>query len=366
MTKALWQEAAKVKEVAVSASHGPIPADKITRVSITSIPIPVEFGIPVEGLPETKNIKEALAKNPAKVTQFYYICRVCSHASQNKPSMMTNTRRCLKIKLVCQVCQKEYESADYAEKHITEAHNGHCEAEALSKSEAEAVVLAVERGCVHEVKALISAGADVNTKIIGASVLYCAIRCGAVESAEELLKAGADVNSKTFEKGTPLMRAVRSGCDKCIRLLLKYGAYVNEKDVQGYNAFDFLLKPNKTKAEGIFYLLYAAGEETMDEKGVSRVIYSEKPNNLVDESIHNLCIYAFVIKRIRSHLLKLDAHNNLFLRISNLNLPSKIIKNQSFRFELNITLSVTLPSNFNGIINCCKHSYLTFITPFYA
>ena len=182
-----------------------------------------------------------------------------------------------------------------------------------------AILLGVERGCVHEVKALISAGADVNTKIIGASVLYCAIRRGAVESAEELLKAGADVNSKTFEKCTPLMRAVRSGCDKCIRLLLKYGAYVNEKDVQGYNAFDFLLKPN----EEIFYLLYAAGEETMDEKGVSRVIYSEKPNNLVDE---NTQLVLLCRKRIRSHLLKLDAHNNLFLRISNLNLPTKIIE----------------------------------------
>ena len=38
-----------------------------------------------------------------------------------------------------------------------------------------AILLAVERGCVHEVKALISVGADVNTKIIGVSVLYCAI-----------------------------------------------------------------------------------------------------------------------------------------------------------------------------------------------
>ena len=53
----------------------------------------------------------------------------------------------------------------------------------------------------------------------------------------------------------------------------------------------------------------------MDEKGVSRVIYSEKPNNLVDE---NTQLVHLCQKRIRSHLLKLDAHNNLFLRISNL------------------------------------------------
>ena len=106
-------------------------ADQITSVIISSVPIPVEFGIPIESLPKTKNIKEVSTKNLAKkVTHFNYNCRVCSQISQNKPSIMTHTRRCLKIKLVCNICKKDYESADYAEKHINEAHDSHCDQEA--------------------------------------------------------------------------------------------------------------------------------------------------------------------------------------------------------------------------------------------
>ena len=65
-TKALRQEVAKAEEAAILATHGPIPADKITHVPITSASIPAEFRIPQESLPETENVKEALAKNLAK------------------------------------------------------------------------------------------------------------------------------------------------------------------------------------------------------------------------------------------------------------------------------------------------------------
>ena len=89
------------------------------------VSLPAEFGIPLESLPETESVKEASSKNLAKrVTKFYYTCKICQHSSQNKVSMLTHMHRCLKIKLFCQVCKKEYESADYAEKHINEAHEG--------------------------------------------------------------------------------------------------------------------------------------------------------------------------------------------------------------------------------------------------
>ena len=106
--KALHQKATEAEEVTLLAKHGPIPADKITCITITLVPIPIEFGIPEASLPETENIKMPSTKNLAKkVTHFYYCCRVCSHSSQNKPSMMTHTRKCLHIKLVCQICEKE-------------------------------------------------------------------------------------------------------------------------------------------------------------------------------------------------------------------------------------------------------------------
>ena len=90
----------KLKRAAILAEHGSIPADKITCITITSVPIPIEFRIPEASLPKTENVKIPSTKNPAKkVTCFYYCCRVCFRSSQNKPSMMTHTRKCLCIKL---------------------------------------------------------------------------------------------------------------------------------------------------------------------------------------------------------------------------------------------------------------------------
>ena len=54
--------------------------------------------------------------------------------------MKTHTRKCLSIKLVCIICNKEYASAKYTEKHIKEMHDRQCSPEALSKPEMEDVV----------------------------------------------------------------------------------------------------------------------------------------------------------------------------------------------------------------------------------
>ena len=116
---------------------GEISKDKIVRVFVTSLPVPLEFRIPPQSLPETESVKERSVKNPAKkVTRFYYICRLCPHFSQNKASMMTHTRRCLNIKLVCAICSKAYDSSEYIRKHINDAHNSQCTAEVASTSTA--------------------------------------------------------------------------------------------------------------------------------------------------------------------------------------------------------------------------------------
>ena len=83
--KALHQKATEAEEAAILAKHGPIPADKIRHITITSVPIPIEFGIPEASLPKTENVKMPSTRNLAKkVTHFYYCCRICSHSSQNK------------------------------------------------------------------------------------------------------------------------------------------------------------------------------------------------------------------------------------------------------------------------------------------
>ena len=134
-TKALHQQATEAEEAAIAAEHGPLPSDKITCITITSVPIPIEFGIPEASLPKTENIKAPSTKNPVmKVTHFYYCCQICSHSSQNKSSMMTHSRRCLHIKLVCNICHKEYESTEGTENHINEAHRGHCDPQFIKQS----------------------------------------------------------------------------------------------------------------------------------------------------------------------------------------------------------------------------------------
>ena len=115
-TPDLRKEAEVAEAVSTAAETEATSKDKITRVYVTSLPVPLEFGIPSQNLPETESIKERSTKNSAKkVTKFYFTCHLCPHSSQNKVSMMTHTRRCLNIKLICVVCNKAYDSSEYIE-----------------------------------------------------------------------------------------------------------------------------------------------------------------------------------------------------------------------------------------------------------
>ena len=123
--KVLHHAATKAKEASVSKEHGDIPSDNITHVIVRTTPVPIEFGIPELSLPESENVKVPSMANPAKkVSRFYYNCKHCNKSSQNKASMMTHTRRCINIKLICGGSAKEYDSADYIEKHLNETHKG--------------------------------------------------------------------------------------------------------------------------------------------------------------------------------------------------------------------------------------------------
>ena len=90
--QAMHEEASQAKEASVSKEHGPIPKDKVTHISVTTTPVPIEHGIPELSIPESKNVKYPSATNPVKkLTQFYYHCKHCAKSSQNKASMMNHT-----------------------------------------------------------------------------------------------------------------------------------------------------------------------------------------------------------------------------------------------------------------------------------
>ena len=91
--KEMWEEATAAKKANIAATEGPIPFGSITRMVVTSLPVPLEFGLQPEMCPETESVKEPSKKDPSKrVTKFYYVCRRCPHSSQNKPSMYTHAR----------------------------------------------------------------------------------------------------------------------------------------------------------------------------------------------------------------------------------------------------------------------------------
>ena len=51
-TKGLREEAEMAETASIVAETGTIPKDKITRVYITSLPVPHKFGIPPDSLPQ--------------------------------------------------------------------------------------------------------------------------------------------------------------------------------------------------------------------------------------------------------------------------------------------------------------------------
>ena len=132
--KQLRAQAASAEEANIISTEGAIPKGGITKITVSSLPVPLEIGLKPEMQPKTDPVREISKKDPTKeVTRFYYACCRCTHSSQNKPSMFTHAHRCFNIKLICPVCEKEFESYNGIEKHINKKHDGKCEVEVEAK-----------------------------------------------------------------------------------------------------------------------------------------------------------------------------------------------------------------------------------------
>ena len=89
--KEMQKEATTAEKADIVATEGPIPSGSITHMVVTSLPVPLEFGLQPEMCPKTELVKEPSKKDPSKrVTKFYYACCRCPHSSQNKRSMYTH------------------------------------------------------------------------------------------------------------------------------------------------------------------------------------------------------------------------------------------------------------------------------------
>ena len=65
-TQNLHKEAETAEAASITTETRAISKDKIMRVYITSLPVPPEFGIPPQSLPEMENVKERSVKKPCQ------------------------------------------------------------------------------------------------------------------------------------------------------------------------------------------------------------------------------------------------------------------------------------------------------------
>ena len=104
----LWAEADEAEKEAMK-KQGRTSAFNKTLI-VKSLPLAPEYGIDDDYWPELVSVHEWDDKKQERVDKLYYRCRICrKHKAQNRVSMLTHTRRCMKIFLVCGVCNKSYQ-----------------------------------------------------------------------------------------------------------------------------------------------------------------------------------------------------------------------------------------------------------------
>ncbi len=199
------------------------------------------------------------------------------------------------------------------------------------------------------VKQLLGAGADVQQATnIGQTALMLAAWKNASECLKLLLAAGADVNHADTGGETSLIKAACQNSSRCVKLLLEAGANLNQADQNGKTALiaagsEFAQDPASSSQlelqDAALKLLLAAGAEVnmhcynkpnFRESGANLLFAAgEKhlkvksqdgqqatqffPEDWSDQNLKNECR-----KVIRKHLLTLDPHTNLFMRIPQL------------------------------------------------
>ncbi len=201
------------------------------------------------------------------------------------------------------------------------------------------------------VRKLIEAGADVNiADYDGGTPLIRAAGKGYLSCLKQLLAAGADVNAVKNDGDTAVLRATRDWHAECLRRILKAGGPVNYSwvtlrgtDIE-LNALEAGLQSYYGPSTECSFLLLAAGEtmvninsdfiSSLTKAGPRHKEVFERLQSLsAGMDLKNLCRTA-----IRKHLVNLDRHRNLFLRIPRLALPNSLMSYLLFDVDIGASL----------------------------
>ena len=204
------------------------------------------------------------------------------------------------------------------------------------------------------VRALLESGASVNIRgKCGFTALMTAAQKTHAECVHTLIEAGADVNIRSTCDSSALTVAVQADSLrnlvqdtdteslKCIQFLLRAGARINT-GYQFKTLFTQASDADKNTLQ-VPALLLAAGEH-LEVEQIKDVIYNPEGEILlfipdgVKQRRRGMAMKTTCRRRIRNHLLELDPHRNLFLRVEQLPLPenltSYLVQNVSLDTEL--------------------------------
>ncbi len=212
-------------------------------------------------------------------------------------------------------------------------------------------------------------GADVNQLQFGFTSLLCALARGDEKRVELLLELGADPNLCAFTHDySPLVAGAQIGNPHCLKMLLEAGAdaktaiadcwgRIPEKKISNMpDNYEVIMKlmlaaganvnvhPSGQLTSTLPFkdiLLFAAGEKYLSVQPLKQKAQFFCPEDWDELELKNRCR-----KVIRKHLLTLDPHTNLFMRIPELGrtkdrsgLPHSLVEYLLYNQDLTIDWS---------------------------
>lgn len=119
------------------------------------------------------------------------------------------------------------------------------------------LLIAASKGYHQEVKALVTAGANVNVVDNGQACLHgytplmLAARCGDLKCIEILIRLGADIHAGGFSNSA-VIQAINFNHLDCVKAIVRHGAMLNRKGLYGRTELMTYLRQHHTEDEFLF------------------------------------------------------------------------------------------------------------------